>query len=384
MPRRRGLGDIIVPTIREVAENAGVSASTASRVLAGGDKRSLYSPDTVVRVERAAQTLGYRVNYHMRSVRTGRSYAIGFSMDAGRQEKSGQVGSWYFEQLREGIEARAQDAKMNVLIVRPDGRRSASARGLDYVKDRRIDALIVPQGYARRMPEAAKIDPALPIVTVDGVAGVGLSHVGFDEQVGQRLIVERLARLGHRQAVWFGPSFTGESPSSGREQRFLREAFAAGLTGQLCVIPEITDAGRADVASALADAEHQFHQWLIESKPAGVTAVIGYSDLFAIAAQRALGRAGRRVPRDVSVIGFDDAFASFGDPPLTTVSHELFEMGQQACDLALRRVEAQSRGNGNGDDKTAVVAEPELRMVEPKLIVRQSCGPAPGAATAAT
>lgn len=359
-----------MPTIREVAENAGVSASTASRILAGGDKRTLYSDATVARVEQAAEALGYRLNYHMRSVRTGRSNAIGFSMDAKRQTSSRQVGSWYFEQLREGIEARAQDAQMNLLTVRPDARRSAAARGLDYVQDRRLDALVVPRQRAQQLFEAARADPALPIVTVDGAASGVLSHVGFDEQAGQHLVVDHLLRLGHLQAIWFGPSFDGDDEGDRREQRFLREAFAAGLTGRVCLIPDIGEGGTAGLDAVLKDAQTHFSRWMAEEDPPRFTAVVCYNDLYAIGAQRALIRAGWRVPEDVTVIGFDDAFASFGEPPLTSVSHELFEMGQEACDLAIELVEARLAAGKSH-------LTPRTRTVQPRLIVRQSSGPAP-------
>ncbi|MHB1158521.1 MAG: LacI family DNA-binding transcriptional regulator [Phycisphaerales bacterium] len=355
-------------TIREIAKLSGVSASTASRVLAGGSARSLCNEQTAIHVEQVARQLGFRANYHMRSMRIGRSFAIGFSMDFRRQERAGQVGSWYFDQIREGVEAAAQEAGMNLMIVRPDAESSAWDRGLNYLRDRRLDALIVPGAAAA----AASVQPqpgakAMNIVTVDGAA-TGFPHVGFDEPMGLAMIAHHLRELGHERVIWFGPDIRHNGSGVSREQAFLREAFSVGLTGHVCLMDDVTSQGVATIDPVLSGTQAGLAAYLRESDPRPFTAVVCYNDFFALGAQRALIAAGYRVPPDVSVVGFDDSWAAFGYPPITTVSHQLFEMGKQAGQMAIAAIDTVEERGGRSDDADQVAS----RVVSPRFVIRAS------------
>jgi LacI family transcriptional regulator, galactose operon repressor len=340
-------------------------------VLAGGVARSLCNDATAAHVERVAHELGYRVNYHMRSVRTGRSFAIGFTMDTPRPTRAGQIGLWYFDHLREGVESEAQASGMNLLIVRPDSGRSAFQRGVDFLADRRLDALVVPGHFARRDPNAAVVGEGMNIVTVDTSSEMGFPHVGFDPQAGLKLLVEHLQSFGHRRVLWFGRS--APDPSEHREESFLRTAFSAGLTGKVHRASSPLDpTERWD--HAIGALERDVTRAVSQLAGDRITAVVAYSDIYAIAAERALLRVGYRVPEDVSLTGFDDSISALGFPPITTVSHELFAVGQAAGRMAIDLVEARSGDvRQRKDDEFQI---PPDRMIQPELIIRQSTGPA--------
>lgn len=360
-------------TIREIAKISGVSPSTASRVLAGGSARSLCNEQTAIHVEQVARQLGFRANYHMRSMRMGRSFAIGFSMDFHRQERAGQVGSWYFDQIREGVEAAAQEAGMNLLIVRPDARRSAWDRGLDYLRDRRLDALIVPDSAIARMTsvQPQPDDKAMNIVTVDD-REAGFPHVGFDESSGLAMLARHLRDLGHERVLWYGPDASVGHSGVSREQAFLREAFTVGLSGRVCLVGDIGNRGKANIEQVLQAGQTELAAYLQQENLGPFSAVVCYNDFYALAAQRALLTAGLRVPSDVSVVGFDDSWAAFGCPPITTVSHQLFEMGEQAGRMAITAIDPPA----NRTASSASHDRPTSVVVQPRLIVRASTGPA--------
>ena len=146
----------------------------------------------------------------------------------------------------------------------------------------------------------------------------------------------------------------------------MRAAFSVGLSGEVLLVD--ADAQRSEtIQENLAHLEAQFREGFSPLKACGLTAVACYNDLHAIAAQRALAGFGLRVPQDISLTGFDDSWSVFGTPPITTVSHMLFEIGQRAGQTAIERFQAH-RG---------LAAPPPSSVIEPSIVVRSSTGLAP-------
>lgn len=359
-----------MPTIREVARKSGVSTATVSRVLAGGSQRRRCSPDAIQRVEAVAAELGYRVNYHMRSVRRRRSDAIGYITERQGPLHGNQAGDWYFEQLCKGIQIAAQDAGCVVTHVQSDAGqasgKSALARGINYLQERRLDGLVLPgilSSFHGRLDDASY--DSLPIVVLEPAEPTRWCAITFDEDAGMQLILDHILALGHRRLLWLGPAPSAPNRSVVREQAVLRAAFSAGVQGNCCFFEH----GRnIDVEDLVSLAETAVRTYL-EGDPPPFTAVIAYNDIAAIGACRALARKGIRVPQDVSVTGFDDYCAAIAWPPLTTVTHELFEMGHRAGQLVLQMV------NADPDEREQLRQHRE--SVVPRLIVRESTAAAP-------
>jgi len=357
-------------TIREVAEKSGVSTATVSRILVGGPARERCNPETVQRVESVARHLGYQTNYHMRAVRRQRSDAMGFVVERYRQTSASNTGNWYFEEMCEGIQAAAQDANQMVVQVRSDpgvqGNKSALRRGLTFLQERRLDSLVIPGilGYFQgRLDDPVYHD--YPVVVVEPVGPTCWCSVGFDAVAGVRQVLEHLAGLGHRHLLWIGPGPRPDaSPMAKREEIMLRLAFSMDLCGQLCLYDEPFDISTDDL---MVRAEAALLHYL-DSEPRPFTAIVAFNDLVAIGACHALARRGVAVPAQVSVVGFDDSYASIAWPPLTTVSHRLFDMGLRAGQLAMEMT--------NADPARRQELRQQQHVITPHLVQRESTGPA--------
>lgn len=358
-------GITTVPTIREVAINSGVSTATVSRVLAGGAERKRCSAEAIRRVETVAAQLGYRVNYHMRSVRRKRSDAIGYITERSGPLHGNQAGDWYFEQLGKGVQNAAQKAGCMVAHVQTDSAtardRSALARGIQYVQERRLDGLILPgilSSFHGRLDDATHDN--MPIVVIEPVDQTRWSCIYFDEVAGMQLILDHLLALNHRRLLWLGPAPAAPNRSVAREQAVLRAAFSAGVQGHCCFYGHGHNVDLGELASLAEQAVLDY----LAGDPAPFTAIVAYNDLAAIGACRALARRGIRVPQDVSVTGFDDHCAALAWPPLTTVSHELFELGKRAGELVLEMIDA------NPTERAQLRQHRET--MTPHLVIRES------------
>ncbi|MEX0775889.1 MAG: LacI family DNA-binding transcriptional regulator [Phycisphaeraceae bacterium] len=360
-----------MPTIRQVAEVANVSPATASRALGDAHKRLQVSPATVIRVQDAARRLGYRVNYHMRAVSTGRANVTGFAPEVRLDQQVGSgSGNDYFDALRRGVEFTTQEAGMALMSIHPGRGLTALQRGTQYMQERRLDALVVPGSTAVHQSTAMfEDDPSLPLVVVNPLGQINRPRIMFNFPVAMQLIVEHLKSLGHRHVLWFGPNVGISGGPSVRQQMFIDAAWHAGLQGttHLAAVSNvgptattIIDGVRHSLGECLSRSERQW------------TAIATYNDQWAVGACAALRAAGLDVPGDVSVIGLDNLIATYCIPGLTTVDHGFYEMGRKAGLLAARLAAA--------DRAERVELCDHCEIVEPKLIVRDSTGPAPAVA----
>ena len=353
--------------LHQVAAEAGVSTATASRVLGDGAARKLCSLATIERVETAARKLGYRANYHMRSVRNGCSNLIGFSYENPALHRSNRTGTWYFGQIIEGIESACQKNGKILLVVRPDETRPSLERGLDYLQDRRLDGLVLLRHYIQHAsPLLNERDPKreLNIVSVDGPGGFHYPHIGFNIEAGLGFIARHLRELGHRRVLWFGPQDKVRIEEEDRELVFLRQAFSLGMSGELLLVDRNPNSV-ITIEESLTLLETCFREGFPPPEKRNMTAVVCYNDTYAVAAQRMLLSLGLRIPQDVSLTGFDDSTSVFGNPPITTVNHMLYEMGCEAGQVAI-------------DFATHKPSTPPASMiVEPQPIFRASTGPCP-------
>jgi LacI family transcriptional regulator len=340
-------------TIADVANRAGVSTATVSRVLSGmGGAR----PATRERVVDAARELGYRPSGVARSLklRTTRTYGLIVT----------DIENPFFPQLVRAVEDAARNDGYAVLLCNAADDPDREGAYLDLLVDRRVDGVVIAASslgvHHREWLDAAP----LPVVLVNCSApGVRHPSIASDNRAGGRLAAEHLVTLGHRRiGALTAPARNVDAPDRLEGVRSALEA--AGLDAS--AIPVATgDAGVAGGERAMRE--------LLGGAP-DTTGVVAYNDLTAIGAIRAVRASGRVVPDDVSVVGFDDVdLAAFVDPPLTTIAQSTGDMGRWAV---ARLAEAVARSGGGPAD-----AGPTAEVILPvRLVVRGSTGPPPGAA----
>ncbi len=349
--------------LKDVAQQAGVSIGTASKVLNGSRSELAFSKDCVRRVRRAARELGYTPNYLARSLQTGRSYGLGLVLG---NPGGGSAGGFYSRMI-DGLMGRALALGYHLVTIGGAAGPETIRKGLVFLGQRRVDALVVPAftcGW--RVPEEL-LEAAAPVVLTNFVGETSLPSVELEEASGIAAAVEHLRGLGHRRLLWVGVSGTQHPSGEARRSAFWQAAEAAGLDGEellLSRVPDRTPHGPEGQVAQARDA-------MLARACAGLgaTGLVCYEESIALGAYAALSELGLRVPQDVSVVGFDDLFAPMAWPPMTVVSHMLERIGQAAAEVAIQMADEGPDADRDGD---------LCRRIPAELVIRKSTGPAPG------
>jgi LacI family transcriptional regulator, repressor for deo operon, udp, cdd, tsx, nupC, and nupG len=306
-----------VANIYEVAKRAGVSASTVSRVLS---RPGVVSPATRRRVLETVEEMGYAPNSVARNLRTRRTDKILVTVP--------DISNPFFSLIIQGIEGAAQRAGYTVLLGNTQHDEKHEDRYARMLKRKEADGLIF---LGHRLPRAAAelvatLAPrCAPVVHgCEYSPALGVASVHIDNTAAASDAMEHLYALGHRRiGVITGPLI---SPlSRDRLLGTMTRARAMGAEGQLSVRH-----GDFSIESGAALAETLLSR---EDRP---TALFCFNDEMAIGAIASARRRGLRVPDDLSVVGFDDIkFARHIDPPLTTISQPMREIGEGTVRLLL-------------------------------------------------
>lgn len=313
------------PSIRDVAEKAGVSYQTVSRVL---NEHPSLRPDTVERVQAAIQDLGYRPNRAARALVTSRNHTIGVLLSA--RALYGPFSSFIT------IVEAARERGYSVTIT-PNATDDPAdiVDGLDALISHGVEGIvaIAPQDRAREAVRQSGAD--VPVLTLQGGPDETLDF-GFDQQEGARLAVRHLLGLGHRRIVHLpGPS--GWAEAEERQRGF--ESIMRERRLPVLVAPETdwtTDSGHAIALQVLSG-----HGLRGADRP---TAIFAANDDTAIGVLAAAVDLGLRVPEDLSVVGFDDVpHAKHLRPALTTVRQDFGELGRRAIAALLDEIEGTVR-----------------------------------------
>lgn len=306
-------------TIRDVAEEAGVSATTVSRVF---NHDHLVNGDTREHVLEVAQRMGYSPNATARSLSNGRTHSIGVILPAPHGE--------FFSELIRGLDDAAQEADHFLLIASSHYDPEEGASALESVAGR-VDGLVTMMPRVQPGPLAQMNDLDLPVVFVDSA----IENEEFDQfrianRAGAASAVRHLVeRGGSRVAAITGPSgsYDVERRMAGYHQVLRDHDMEPGpiLEGDFTQKSGY-EAGRQIVA--------------LDPRP---DAVFACNDYMAIGAMLAFQEAGICVPDEIAVAGFDDiTSARYANPPLTTVRVPVYELGRGAGERLLRRLQAAS------------------------------------------
>jgi LacI family transcriptional regulator len=303
------------PTIRDVAEQAGVSIATVSRVL---NDRADVSAETRERVRRVARSVGYSADPAARSLVTQRTRLVAVLVgdNAGHRDLS----LLFFAKVLAAISRRLAHADYDALLVQP----------LDPSLQHRFDAAILI-GVDANDPLVTDLwARSVPVVGVDVRVGRRRSaFVGSDHADGVRLALAHLYALGHRRIAHVAGA---RNTVAGAERiaAFQRESGRLGLALPDEYVREgdfSSASGYRETCALLALGERP-------------TAILAASDLMALAALQAIRDAGLEPGRDVAVVGFDDLeAAALAHPPLTTIRQDRQELGTIAADRAIELIE---------------------------------------------
>ena len=309
-------------TIRDVARAANVSISTVSHVLSG--KRPT-SGETRRRVEDVIQRLGYRPNRVAQSLVWRRPFALGLIIPS--------ITNPYFPAFARGAENRVRERGYTLVLGNSeyDPRRESSY--LELVRSQQLAGAICCLGD-EMSPILAEIqravDDGVPIVMVHSPIP-NVPTVSADNRQGGRLAAQHLLDLGHR-SIGIISALPLDEGMADREAGFLDRLREAGMPVDRAAVP--TMYGNHQI-----DGGRQATLDLMEHAPQ-LTAIFVLNDLMALGALDAAHSTRRRVPDDVSIVGFDDIpFAALANPPLTTVGQPIQQLGEQAADLLLRVID---------------------------------------------
>jgi DNA-binding LacI/PurR family transcriptional regulator len=317
------------PTLEQVAALAGVSRATVSRVVNGSPK---VSPGVRAQVERAVAKLGYVPNRAARSLVTRRADSIALVVSEPHARFFSEP---FFAGMVRGVSAALAETGVQLLLLiahdLPDRGRLER-----YVVGGHVDGVLLASLHNDDPLPGVLERAGVPAVLVGRPAGTGpASYVDADNRGGARQAVDHLARQGRRRiATITGPQDMGVGQD--RLDGYHDGLRAAGLAGgdDLVEAGDFTEEGGAAAMGRL-----------LERLGRPVDAVFAASDLMAAGALRTLRAAGRRVPDDVAVVGFEDsAVARYAQPPLTTVRQPIEEMGRQATRLLLDKVAGEAAG----------------------------------------
>ncbi len=330
-----------VVTLKSVAAHVGLSAGTVSAVLNDAPSAKHIPKQTRERIIAAARKLDYRPNFFARSLRKRRTFTLGVI--------AYEIGDGYSSSIIAGIEnsARQRDYFFVTGIHRHD--RELFERYSRLLLQRGAEGIIaVDFNLAHSLP--------VPAVAIPGhTDNEGVTNIVLDHRHAAELALKHLAGLGHEKiAILRGHPDSADSHHRWNAVQEVAQEMGLPLDPELVIQIDSTD--------STPSLGYPYGKRLVESRRP-FTALFAYNDISAIGAIRAFQEAGLQVPRDVSVVGFDDIpGAAFHYPSLTTVRQPLRRMGEIAVEVLVARIEGEKEW------------QREI-AVQPEIVVRESTGP---------
>ncbi|MGA7295181.1 MAG: LacI family DNA-binding transcriptional regulator [Terriglobales bacterium] len=333
-----------IMSLKKLADHLGLSPATVSLVINRSSVADSIPQDTKDRIFAAARKFKYRPNFFARSLRTQRSFTIGVIVP--------EVSDGYSASVMSGVEDHLLQEGYFYFVASHRHHADLIDEYPRMFLERSVDGLIA-------LDTPWHFDLSVPVVTVSGHNEVkGVTNIVLDHRRAAEVALKHLLHLGHRRIAFI----KGQEFSSDTEVRWSNIEQVAHHLG-LRIDPRLVTQLEGDSPSPQLG--YEAAKKLIASEK-GFSALFAFNDISAIGAIRAFVESGRRVPEDMSVIGFDDIqSAAFQNPALTTVRQPLREMGRAAAEILLKRI---------------IRPGSELRekhVVEPELIIRETTCAAP-------
>jgi DNA-binding LacI/PurR family transcriptional regulator len=342
------------PTILDVAAACGVSPATVSNVLA--DKPYIKA-ETREAVRQKVAELGYRASTAARGLRMGRTWSIGLVI--------GDISNPFIPEVIRGVQGVIWREKNNLILCNTDFDVDKKMASMHSLLDMHVDGLIVvSQSFNETESRLLSQREMPPLVTINRRNdALDADYVGVDNHAGINAGIDYLASLGHRR-IAFVAGLEGSSSASDRLDAFIHGCARCGMTADPALIAQgdYTMESGSLAAAQLLD---------LASPP---SAIMTANDLMAFGVLATLKQRNVAVPKEISVLGFDDVYMS-AHPlvNLTTIQHPKYETGATAARLLLRRI-----------TESAVEMTPRSVILNPSLIVRGTSGPLAAGASKTT
>jgi LacI family transcriptional regulator, galactose operon repressor len=324
-------------TMREVAEAAGVSTATVSRVISGA---RAVTPEAERAVTRAVGRLGYRPHYVARALRKRTTNTIGMVVP--------RIANPFFPQLVQAVERALQPRGCELLLCDSQDDPVVEARRIAALLEGRVDALVlIPCHSGASRPALKQASARIPVVQLDrAVTRSGTDLVSVDNRAGIRAVVEHLRGLGKDRLAFVGAD-PGISSAGERLKGFLESVTARG--GRSVLLGDFS-----------AEWGEQAARKTIEHRP---NAVICANDLIAVGLMHGLRRMGLSIPGDMAITGFDDIdlVAELAEPALTTVRQPVDALAARVVHVLEARLRGEERPRAS-------------HKLLPELVPRESTG----------
>lgn len=336
MRRRRSLA----LNLDAVAQKAGVSTSTVSRVL---NDLEVVKSSTRSRVLKAAEELNYHPNLHARSLARGKSRILGIIVS--------NMENPFFLDIYRTLESDAHARGHEVVVANTDYQSAQLVASVQLMLGLRVAGLAVIVSEMEQHLIQTVANSRIPAAFYDvGTPQKNITNIRVDYRKGIKKIVSYLSSLGHRRMAFIGHHST-LAPISERRKAFLESVHRSSPSGEAKIFagPDGLFGGRRAARELL---DSGFHP----------TAILCVNDFMAVGVMRELRDAALRIPGDISVTGFDNIkLAEFCSPPLTTVHIPREQIGHIIFDNTI----------GNG--RTLHDSGREI-VIDPELVVRESTG----------
>lgn len=311
----------MAPTIRDIAERAGVSQTAVSIALG---RPGRISAKTRERIQKIAAELGYRPNLLVHGIRTGQTMLIGVLV---------RVDAWFNSKIFLGAHDVLTNAKYATVVIAPTPD-IGELEQLHALLDRRVDGVLIIPFHEAMWEEHLNevIDRNIPIVSLDievqGLAST-IDYIGTDDIAGGRLAAEHLLRLGHRSALIVNRG-TAKQPPYLRYKSFEHTFMESGGTCTVVTLPWVPN----------PEAERKVYEVLRQTdRP---TCVFATYDWLANWVYQAAQELGLHIPHDLSVVGFaDEPVADFFVPGLTTFRQDPVQIGRRGAEVLLQRIKGE-------------------------------------------
>jgi len=343
-------------TLIEVAKLAGVSTATVNRVL---KQQGYISEDARERVLAAVAATNYRPNVVARGLRTQRSQTIGLMLTAITVNP-------FFVGVAHAVEAAAIAAGYRVVIFNHGGSADHERHGIETFIAQRVDAVLFCTAASAENVDTL-VSAGIPAIEIERALTDTARFVRVNNYVGARAAIDHLVGLGHQRIAFVGGD-PALYPQDFTRRRSVEDdrlaAYRDGMAAHgLALDPTYIRLGQYyDLDRGISGNEGQQHADALMALPKPPTAIFATCDILAAGVLQSLYIAGKRVPEDISVVGFDDTLAPALAPALTSVAQPLTALGRQGFDLALAAIEGREM--------------PDEIVLNANLTIRRSTGPA--------
>ena len=330
-------------TIKEVAADTGLSIAAVSYVLNGKEG---VRPETRELVFSAVERLGYVPNYTARGLASHRSRLIGVCSPQTEPGSKLMFDNPFYSKLFSSIEYECRQEGYHVIVSGTD----ADESFLKLAQQRSLDGMIIVGSYSREFYSDLK-KANMPVVLVDTYQNTEKFHeVRIDDRLGGYIATQYLLELGHRKIAFLSGTLREQGVTQLRFEGYLRALEENNIPYR----KELVFPGVVSFQSGMESAERILNQ------RDEITAIFCTADILAIGAQKKALEMGRKIPEDLSIMGFDNLnISEYTSPSITTVGQDIELKGKLAVEIIL-------------DEINNLVQEPRCMVLPLEIIERQS------------